>query len=240
VSEGWCIWADLEGFRWCLGQDKLQALVSLGEVMRAIFRIGKRCYPEPPNRLFAHQFGDGFVITSEYHEPSLDRCVAIAVAILRHVAASGCYARAAIAEGDMADIQGCYPDEVMSQSDGHRVMLDAGIMTITPVMGTALTHAVGLSEKGKPASSGPLLILSSDDDSRVDLSLPRQAILSTGLLAIDWVHAKSDLLAWVQSTAMLDRPSAGELEAALAEYCTANPVTAPWAANVHNLLGVPS
>ena len=136
--------------------------------------------------------------------------------------------------------RGCYPDEVMSQSDGHRVMLDAGIMTITPVTRTALTHAVGLSEKGKPACSGPLLVLSSDDDSRVDPSLPRQAIASTGLLAIDWVHAESDLLAWVQSTAMLDRPSAGELEAALAEYCTANPVSAPWAANAHNLLGVPS
>lgn len=239
MSERWCIWADLEGFRSCLGQDKLQALVSLGEVMCAIFRIGRHCYPEPPKRLFAHQFGDGFVITSEY-EPSLDRCVAIAVAILQHVAASGCYARAAIAEGDMADIQGCYPDEVMSQLDDHRVMLGAGIMTITPVMGTALTHAVGLSEKCKPACSGPLLVLSSDDDSRVDPSFPRQAIPSTGLLAIDWVHAESDLLAWVQSTAMLDRPSARELEATLAEYCNANPVTAPWAANAHNLLGVPS
>jgi len=240
MSEPWCIFIDIEGFRLLLGQNEVQALRSLGELMRSIFRIGRGCYPEPPDRLFAYQFGDGFIIASEYHEDTLDRCVAMAVAVMRHVAASGCYARAAIAEGALADIQGCYPEEVMSQSrDGHVVMLDAGIMTVTPVMGTALTHSVGLAQEGKPASSGPLLIMGADNCSRLDPSTPQTRIPETALVSIDWVHMESELLASVQRTAGLASPSAAKLETTLADYCASNRVTPQWRLNVQRLLGVP-
>ena len=240
VAEPWCIYVDVEGFRWFLAQNKLQAVKSLGELMRSIFRLGRRCYPQPPKRLNAHQFGDGFLILGS-HEDCLDRCVAIAVAVMRHVAASGCFARAAIAEGELADIQGCYPDEVTSCSeDSHRISLHMGLMTITSVMGSALTRSVGLAEEGKPASSGPLLITRKATSPRIDPSIPRRSIPKTpGLLSIDWVHMESELLAWLQRTADLNRPSSTDLEVALAQYCADNHVTPEWKSNVHNLLGVP-
>ena len=49
--------------------------------------IGERCYPESPDRRFAHQTGDGFVIVSEFGTASLRVPAAIAIALLRHVAA---------------------------------------------------------------------------------------------------------------------------------------------------------
>src|SRR3546814_9250255 len=46
---------------------------------------------------------------------ALDRCVAIAVALMRHIATSGCLARAAVAEGDFADYSGCWPKEIRQE-----------------------------------------------------------------------------------------------------------------------------
>ena len=114
MEERWGVYLDVEGFRAILAANELRAVHSLGEMMRAIFRIGRRCYPQSPEAITAHQFGDGFIVMSWAHEPSLDRCAAITVAIMRHMAGNGGYARAAIAEGDLADVQGCYPEEVMS------------------------------------------------------------------------------------------------------------------------------
>lgn len=240
--ERWSFYIDVEGFKAFLSRDRLQAIKSLGEMMRAIFRIGRECYPLPPDVIYAHQFGDGFIVTSREHEESLDRCVAVATAVMRHVAASGCYARAAIAEGDLADIQGVYPEEVMSQSEGgHRISLHMGLMTITSVMGTALTRTVGLAEAGKPSSSGPLLLVSVGNASRVDASIPRVPIPGNhDVVSIDWVRAKSDILQWIQTVANLGSPTAKELEDGLAQYCAENDeaLSPDWKANVHRLLGV--
>src|SRR3546814_19553759 len=64
---------------------------------------------------------------------------------MRHIATSGCLARAAVAEGDFADYSGCWPKEIRQeianlQSD-DTVSLGSGIMTLLPVMGTALITA---------------------------------------------------------------------------------------------------
>ena len=142
MSDRWSIYLDIEGFG-ALWESEDRVIWSLGELMRAILRIGRRCYPDVPERLFAHQFGDGFIVVSDHHEKSLERCVTIAVAIMRHVAASGRFVRGAIGEGEMSDISGCYPKEVLGfLEDDHTICLEAGLMTITPVMGSALIRAV--------------------------------------------------------------------------------------------------
>lgn len=239
MPQAWGAYIDLEGFSSLLQEQAVRALLPLKELMRAVFRIGRRCYPNDSERLFAYQFGDGFIVSSEFPEASLDRPVAISIAVLRHVASFGGYARAAIAEGDMADIQGCYPDEVMSQcSEGHRVMLGDGIMTITTVMGTALTEAVHLSGRGKPDSSGPLLLIRTEDDPRVDPAIPRATIPDTNLSAVDWVHAKSELIESIQTRSELCQPSAAELEAGLADYCRENSLSKIWMANVRAFLHI--
>ena len=71
----WALYIDVEGFsaRWAETH-----VAGLGELMLAISRIGRRAYPDPPERLFAYQLGDAFLIVSENaftsFTASLDRC----------------------------------------------------------------------------------------------------------------------------------------------------------------------
>ncbi len=79
----WSLFIGLEGFS-ALWAHETHVLVSLGELMRGTFRIGTRTYPGEVDRLFVHQLGDGFLITSNFHEEQLDRAVCIAIALMRH------------------------------------------------------------------------------------------------------------------------------------------------------------
>lgn len=94
----WSIWIDIEGFGklWETGPLALQGLRALTS---GIYAIGSRVYAGDGERIFAHQFGDGFVIVSDFHETALDRCVAIAVVLMRHVARSGCLAAQRLLKG---------------------------------------------------------------------------------------------------------------------------------------------
>jgi hypothetical protein len=151
----WAINIDLEGFGHLYGMENL-VLLSLGELMEGIFRIGTQYYPESPDRISAHQIGDGFVIVSNFQEEeTFLRPLAIAISLLRHVAHSGRYAKATISDGDFADILSCYPTSVIDAAGpDKRVRLGRGIMTLFPVMGTALIRAISVAKK---CPSGPLL-----------------------------------------------------------------------------------
>lgn len=232
----WSIYIDIDGFS-ALWGDQLRAVKSLGQLMLAIFRVGRLCYPEPPDRLCAYQLGDGFLIVSDWHEESLERCATIAVALMRHVAGSGCYARAAIAEGDLADIQGCYPPEVMDCREGNQtVSLHMGLMTITPVMGTALIAAVAVD---KAAPRGPLLSVDYSNCARLGPDFSTRPMAGGGLVSVDWVHFESDLLTGIQKTAGLAAPTPKDLEEMLERYSREEAVPAEWRTSLSNLLGIP-
>lgn len=236
MSDRWSIYIDIDGFS-ALWDKEDQVLWSLGELMRAIFLIGRECYPNSPERIFAHQFGDGFVIVSDFHEDSLERCVAIAIALMRHVAATGRLARASISEGEFSDIQGCYPKEVLDclESD-HTVSLHMGLMTINPVMGTALIRAVGVDKR---APRGPLLTIESGRAPRLGSVVTSRRFGSGDLVSIDWVHSDPPQLGPLQTRAGLRSPTPTELDAMLADYCREQPVPEEWRKNVYSLLAVP-
>jgi hypothetical protein len=150
----WGLNIDIEGFSALYEHDeesKTKAIFALALLMGAIIKIGKLVYPGNPldndaDRLFAHQFGDGFILVSNYAEESAARCVAIGVSLMRHMAMNGFAAKVAISTGDMTDINGCYPEEVRNSEDGV-ISLGAGLMTTIPVMGTALTKAHKLASR---------------------------------------------------------------------------------------------
>ena len=110
MSDSWAIHIDVEGFavKW---DDTMEAFRSLNTLMQGIYWLGDRVFTNTLNRLFAHQFGDGFLITSSYREESLDRAVLIAIALMRHGLDNGAMFKSAISEGQISDIQGCYPPE---------------------------------------------------------------------------------------------------------------------------------
>jgi hypothetical protein len=61
----WAIAIDVEGFS-ATYEASSQALTSIGALAKAIFVLGRFSYPESPNRLFAHQLGDGFIVVGEF------------------------------------------------------------------------------------------------------------------------------------------------------------------------------
>jgi hypothetical protein len=236
MSDRWSIYIDIEGFS-ALWEKEDQVLWSFGELMRAIFRVARQCYPREPDRLFAHQFGDGFLVASDFHEESLDRCATIGVALMRHVAATGRLARASISEGELSDIQSCYPKEVRDCLEGdHTVSLHMGVMTINPVIGTALIRAVGVD---KVAPRGPLMVVHSSKATRLGPTIPQAPIPNSELLSIDWVHMQSPLLSAVQQRAGLSAPTPDSLETTLRRYSQERKVPTDWRESVHDLLHIP-
>lgn len=241
MAERWVISIDIEGFGFMWPQGNV-ALGALRELMRGIFRIGTKVYPgQIPNceeRLFAYQFGDGFIVASDYHENSLERCMSIAIALIRHVTKTGLYARVAVSEGALSDIQNCYPQEVLNNKEGGDssiVGMEGGLMTIVPTMGQGLINAYGLAKKAK---CGPLLVIENDKDERIGAELLHHMHLCDGLLYIDWIHPDYPLLTQIQRRAQLHAPSANELERRLLGYCSNASVPTEWTQNAYRFLGL--
>ena len=204
MNNRWAINIDVEGFskNYEHSEDrKTFAILALSELMDSIVKIGTRCFPGDPDknysdRLFAHQFGDGFIICSDFPENDATRAISIAVAIMRHMIIKGYATKAAISTGDMSDIKGCYPKSVRD-TDDERVSLGMGLMTIISVMGTALTKAHKLSNTQK----GAVLIL---DENLAKLGLPNGVEMkgSSGC-CIDWVSINLPMSEQIAHTAGL-------------------------------------
>lgn len=234
----WCIYIDILGFSKFWECDERKALKSLRALMRGISAIGSKSYPESPNRLFAHQTGDGFAIVSDFGEPSLDR--PIAVALMRHVATTGTFAAAAIAEGDFADITGCYPPDIFLEINGKReVDMGMGLMILSSVMGTAFIRAYRV---GSEAPSGPFLTIAEAQNDRIPDSVRRKEVLGRKgkpLRSVDWIRNDSKHLNHIRRTAEIDIPSPSELRSVIEKYCENYPsMRDKWGDNLRSLLDI--
>jgi hypothetical protein len=231
-DQRWSIWIDIEGFSKLWFQGGV-ALSGLRQLMSGIHAIGNRSYPDDGERIFAHQFGDGFVIISDFHEPNLDRAASIAVALVRHVTRSGCMARAAIAEGEFCDYSGCWPPEIMAEqaSNGDdTVRLGSGLMTFLPVMGTALINAHKL-DAANPAN-GAIVTIETRNSTRLSSGFQRSMVGgAAGFTAIDWVHSRSKHLDRIVEIAGIGTGREAELEAAINRYIDSYDLPSVWIEN---------
>ena len=219
LSKRWCIYIDILGFSRFWECDQQKALASLNSLMTAIHRIGTMVYPDNPERLFVHQMGDGFAIVSEFGEAFLERPVTIAIALMRHLATTETFAAATIAEGDHADITGCYPREVTAGSDNTTVGLGAGLMTLSSVMGTAFIRAYRLHSA---APSVPLLTVSGKQGLRVPDCFhigETRSRKGEPLCSINWIRTDSALLSYIQNKAGISAPSEEALIGKIRGYC---------------------
>lgn len=231
----WAINIDLEGFGHLYDKEDL-VLLSLGELMEGILQIGAQYYPESPDRIFAHQIGDGFVIVSDFPEEDLRRPVAIALSLLRHVAHSGRYAKATISDGDFADILSCYPSSVINAAGpDKRVRLGRGIMTLFPVMGTALIRTISVAKK---CPSGPLLALAIENRERIPDGLIVHEVSSQGIILVDWIHSKNELARDIAVKSHLNWPDTSIVTRQLKEYCQTQKVKEEWKTSVRDFLRI--
>ena len=218
----------------------MKAQHSLQELMGAIYRIGTRVYTDEGERLFVHHMGDGFAIVSEFGEASFKRPLCIAAALMRHVATTGMFAAAAIAEGELSDITGCYPEEVIKDYDDSGVVrLGAGLMTLSSVMGTAFIRAYHLNGD---TPSGPFVVVSAEHEGRIPREFgfcSAQGEGEDGLLSVDWMRTDTLAVAGIQDSASLGAPKVEELIQAIESYCAEYPhVRRKWSGNLKALLRV--
>jgi hypothetical protein len=69
----WSIYIDVKGFSEIYRLRQGRAIQALGELMEALFIIASKKFPTAPERLLIHQFGDGFVVVSDFMEPNPQR-----------------------------------------------------------------------------------------------------------------------------------------------------------------------
>jgi len=213
-SETWALYIDIEGFaqHW---DDTINAFLGLNALMEAICRIGMNVYPNVRERLFCYQFGDGILITSDFHEENLSRPVLIAIGILRHVLAKNRVAKACLAEGNISCIAGCYPKEVRDATDRSHVPLGDGILITTPVLGNGLLNTVGLGKKGP---RGPLLLVDSKLQGRLPGAILKTGILEKDVVLLNWVKGEPNGLKDLQGKARLAIESEADRMSRLSEY----------------------
>ena len=235
MPQRWCIYIDILGFSKLWKREMPKAANALGELMKGIYRIGTKVYPEAGERLFVHHMGDGFAIVSDHGEPSLERALSIATALMRHMASTGIFASSAVAEGDFADITSCYPQEVTEHSkDARMVPLGDGLMTLSSVMGTAFISAYQLHN----ALSGPLLTVHEKCRERISCDHFDMKDMDE-LWSVDWIRSTSPLTTSIQQKCDLFAPTPDEIIQAFKDYCSARPyIRRKWRDNLRDLLAV--
>lgn len=233
----WAIYIDVEGSSKIYAADETHFFSVVDALIDGISRIGAHVFPESPNRLFVHQTGgDGFVIVSDFPEQSPERPLAIAIVLMRKALTSGGVAKAGISQGGFADVQSCFPTLHSYPLDtAGRRRLGRGIMTVFPVMGTALINAHRLAT-GKPR--GARLAI---DRAMID-KVPDGVVVShenTDLIVVDWIHTCMSTLNDIASKAGIQVPSAAQLCGQLRAYVksTGGATDEDWKQNTLHLNG---
>lgn len=231
----WSIYIDIEGFSQIYKINEVKALTTLGELMKDLYHIGIKIYPNQSNRLFIHQIGDGFLIVSDFPEINLERPISIAVALMQSTLIKGGIARASISSGEFGDVQSCYPPEIINNRDENGVLkLGEGLMTTFPVMGKALINSYNL---GKYKRKGPCLFF----DNNLRKYLQKEKIVTVFenniIIEIDWIHSNPPSLKKILKGIDCSVPSIKGLEEALNNYIKENPnLSNEWVRNALNLI----
>jgi hypothetical protein len=204
--------------------------------MEAIFNVGKQICPETPNRLFAHQIGDGFIIVSEFSERSPEFPLALGIFLLRSALCAGGMGKCSISQGVFSDIKGCYPKIIQENSDDSgTVRMGRGLMRLFPVIGTALINAYRLANR----ESGSLLII----DSTLSESLPTESVVSKTTdeyIVVDWIHTNTPETKEIETKAGRNHPNVETLEEKIRLYVDSNCNSLPeeWKNNTFSLNGM--
>jgi len=180
------VYIDIEGFSAIYRASEDRGFEALRRLMLGVYEVWSRFIGEDADRLFAHQFSDGFLILQDDWRSTIDRGVAVAVGLMRYLLAWGFVGRAGIATGDFSDISSLYR-AVQREAKQQRPRPDPpGVMTTARVMGDALINAYNVQTNGY---SGPLLFVQPGLRNRITgQHLVLQADAQR-LLVVDWIRS---------------------------------------------------
>ncbi len=173
----WAMFIDIEGFSHIyLNQFENDALMQLRKFSRGLKKIFD-AYDQEDSRLFVHGIGDGFLVLPDFGDPTLERPLSIAMALMQNQLLNGGILKVGISWGTLADIQGVYPDQIRQKN-----LLQRGIFRLWPVMGDALIRSHQIAN----SASGPLLIVDNDVSKYLPNNTPKYFTYSKWL-EMDWL-----------------------------------------------------
>jgi hypothetical protein len=233
MSDPWALYIDVEGFASKWNETDMEAFRGINTLMEGIFRIGTHCYAEPPARLFAHQFGDAFLVVSDSHETLFDRAALVGIALMRQLLSVGEATKCAMDEGHISDIANCYPDPIRKRYNQGHIDVGAGLMTFTPVMGTALIRTASLQKR----VHGPLFVLRKSLSDRLSTTFRLSELPDPDLLSLNWVSGEPPGLNKLQEMAGLSHIAEEDRREQLRSYIERNSgLGHEWRENVRTYL----
>jgi hypothetical protein len=221
---------DVEGFGSLYGVEKADSLWGLSDLMEGIIVLGRAANELGLARIFAHQFGDGFVIAEDSHG-TLGRMAAVAIALHQFVLIkAGHFCGSALEKGGLADVIGCYPKAV-TESEGPAVQLGDGLLTITPVTGTALIKTYKLLGK----HPGGVCVLPATYQPELENGIV--ATDENGVLHLNWIDSACDTLERCRRALRIGSYDANALRALFKDAAQRNGSPAHWLAATEKYLG---
>jgi hypothetical protein len=206
MVERTAMFIDVQGFGALYGSDA-DSLWGLADLMEGVYRIGLGSVRIGIPRLFAHHIGDGFVLVDDGGVANVNRLVAAAVALHQFtLVKSGHFCASAIDKGTMADVVGCYPRNVRdAQTRDGVVRLGAGLMTIFPVMGTAIINTHRLLAQ----AHGAVILLPKSHAASLEPGIRSTAV--GDIVFVDWLASDSPAIATAKEVLGLTRVGAAQL-----------------------------
>jgi len=210
----WCIFIDIEGFKNIFACNDKFALYLLGKMLHLIYKVGSVVYPNEPERLFVHQFSDGFAIISSLPENNLKRPINIAVFLMQQFLLAGGAAKVGISDGDFYDIQGCYPKEIYDKINEGTLEIGDGIIRVSTCLGEALINAYKILTL---SPSGPGLFI----DRSLYNFIPSETLFineNKNSMGINWIEYQNEDIRIIARLVKIKIPSIIELTSQLDDY----------------------
>jgi hypothetical protein len=216
--ERWAIYLDIEGTSKIYPKDEYRYYLSFDALLEAVIRIGRIVYSDEGNRLFAHQIGgDALLIVSNSLQGLPEIPISIAVVMMQRLLLNGAVAKGGISVGTFGNQTDCFPSlERFGPlgEDGKSLSLGAGLLTIFPVMGTALINAHRV--ESNPPRGTRLAI-----DIEALKEVPSGMVISkkgSDHAIIDYIHTRTQTMEDISKGAGLRLASVDELSDKLVSY----------------------
>lgn len=225
---------DIQGFGALFGSDA-DSLWGLSDLMEGVYRIGAASMRLGIPRLFAHHIGDGFVLVDDGGIANVNHLIAAAVALHQFVLIkAGHFCASAIDQGGMADVVGCYPRIVTeARTKDGIVPLGEGLMTIFPVMGTAIINTYRLLAK----AHGAVILL--PESHTASLATGICATSAEGMLFVDWLGSSSPTIIAARKVLGIDGLSPAQLAELFDAAVARNGCKPEWIARTSAFLSRP-
>jgi hypothetical protein len=222
---------DIQGFG-KLYRSEADSLWGLADLMEGVYRLGQESTRLGISRLFAHHIGDGFVLIDDGGVANASRLAAAAVALHQFTLVRSLhFCASAVAEGEMADVLHCYPKMVLdARADDGVVRLGEGLMTLFPVMGTAIINTNRMLKE----AHGSVILVSPEQKPKLEAGL--HCIEEDHKLFVNWITSASPTISLARQILGIDAISIDELRSRFQAAIERNACPSEWVTRTSHFL----